>query len=320
MEQDWTANSVSAEEYRRLVEKDLVTYYNQAAFTEINKSKVDEVLYILIKKKESLRFAIVLGCSNGMAMCPFSAPFGYPEEIKKNQSIQDYMCAEKALEDFLREKGIKHISMIFPPAFYDKKVIETWINVLSVNKWDVSLVDLNFALHISDVIGEYELRMLRNGRKNLRIAEQAGLKISECSSEEECITGYNIIKDNRDSKGYPLRMTKDDVLQTMSAVPSKMYIVRTSDDINIAAALVYSVTKEVAEVIYWGDIPGYSEYKSINFLSYELMKIYDALGYKYLDIGPGSNENRFPSYGLCDFKDSIACERRIKIYMCKDIK
>ena len=67
----------------------------------------------------------------------------------------------------------------------------------------------------------------------------------------------------------------------------------------------------MAQVIYWGNISKYNNYKSINYLAYELIKYYKKEGFDYLDIGP-SSECGIPNYGLCDFKDSIGCELSVK--------
>lgn len=36
----------------------------------------------------------------------------------------------------------------------------------------------------------------------------------------------------------------------------------------------------IVQVIYWGDIPGHSALKSVNFLAYELIRFYGARGFR----------------------------------------
>jgi len=71
------------------------------------------------------------------------------------------------------------------------------------------------------------------------------------------------------------------------------------------------VAEETVQVIYWGDLPQFSEYKTMNFLSYNIFKHYKEAGIAMIDIGP-STEDSIPNYGLCEFKESIGCDINIK--------
>jgi lipid II:glycine glycyltransferase (peptidoglycan interpeptide bridge formation enzyme) len=66
------------------------------------------------------------------------------------------------------------------------------------------------------------------------------------------------------------------------------------------------------QVIYWGDIPEFSKYKTMNFLSFNIFEHYKKSGLKIVDIGP-STENSIPNYGLCEFKESIGCSIAAKV-------
>jgi lipid II:glycine glycyltransferase (peptidoglycan interpeptide bridge formation enzyme) len=79
----------------------------------------------------------------------------------------------------------------------------------------------------------------------------------------------------------------------------------------VAAAVVFYVAHQIAQVIYWGDLPKFSEHKTMNFLSYSLFKYYSENGIAMIDIG-SSTEDSVPNYGLCEFKESIGCDLNIK--------
>jgi hypothetical protein len=64
-------------------------------------------------------------------------------------------------------------------------------------------------------------------------------------------------------------------------------------------------------VIYWGDINGYSELRPMNYLSYKVFEHYHNSDIRIVDIGP-SSEQGVPSYGLCNFKESIGCVTTLK--------
>lgn len=290
--------------------------FNKALFSELNADKISDIIYMIIYKKGSARFALTMGIGHDNELrCPFSAPFGYPEETKPTQSISDYYHAAIAINKYVDQLESHNVSITFPPLFYDNEVITAWVNALAQNGWVIDYFEINYAFHIPEILENYETKIARNARKNLRIAEHSGLQIVNCINESEKREAYHIIKKNREAKGYPLRMTEEQVMKTINLVNSDMYMVSLESE-NIASALVYEVTDNILQVIYWGDVPGYSDKKPINFLAYELLKIYSGKGYEYLDIGPAT-EQGIADFGLCDFKDSIGCKRCLKIRMSR---
>lgn len=306
---------ISSQEYTLL--KNYNNVFNSAMFCELNKSKVNELIYLCICKEKKPRFALAIGICNDVAKCPFSAPFAYPETIKKKMSLENYEEAIEAIEEYFKRKRIKEAIINFPPIFYDEEVISAWLNVLLRRGWSVDWVDISYSIFLKNQsLNDYMSSMDTNGRRNLKIADKQELSLRLCKNDDDIKLGYEIIEKNRNYKGYPLRMSLVQVMDTMQVVKSQMYIVE-SEGIGIAAALVYEINEKVAQLIYWGDIPGVTEKKSINFLARELFVIYRNRGYDYLDIGP-STEEGIPNYGLCAFKESIGCKRDLKFRMKKD--
>lgn len=109
----------------------------------------------------------------------------------------------------------------------------------------------------------------------------------KCEDLNDKKQAYDIIRINRESKGYYLAMTYQQVLDTTKIIDHEFFLV-TRNTIAIASAIVFHVTKEIVQVIYWGDIPDVGEYKPINYLAYELMKYYENTEIKKIDIGPSS--------------------------------
>ena len=299
------------------VTKNVANVFNKANFAELNREKVDDILYVVVYKEDSPRFGCIFCKIGNEWKCPFSAPYGYIEPLKKEQTVNNYEDALKAVEIIAANSGCKKISITLPPMFYDNNVINTWYALMLNSGWKELHVDINFALNIKDVINDYNKKIHYNARKNLRIASESKLKILECKTYAEKSEAYNIIKINRKSKGYPLKMSEEQVMRTITIVPAHLYIV--SDEIsNLASALIYDVTSDIAQVVYWGDVPNCQDKKVMNFLSYELLKIYANRDFSYLDIGPSTSEG-IPNYGLCDFKDSIGCERAAKFWLYKEL-
>lgn len=303
----------SKEKYTEFVNSEYV--FDTVSFNELNRYKVEELKYLLFKEKK-YRFGLCIGIRNGEVSCPFSAPFGTMVSIRKPVSIQYYDEAIDLLDKFAIENNYKSIRFILPPMFYDETGISIFINTLHRKGYNFKNIDLNFQLKIRKVFSEkYEEFLPHNGRKNLRIALNSDLVLKHCNTIEEVNTAYNVIAENREAKGYPLRMTYQQVLETIQIVNHDFFLVMKNDEA-IAAALIYYINQDVAQVIYWGDRPGFGVCKPINFLAYQLIQYYGQRGLSYLDIGP-STEDSLPNYGLCDFKESIGCDISNKMTMIK---
>ena len=83
-------------------------------------------------------------------------------------------------------------------------------------------------------------------------------------------------------------------------------MVLSHEGTDVAAVLAYDVSHDISQVVYWGDVPGYSELRPMNKLAYETFCHFARCGRLMLDIGPSSSDG-IPSPGLCDFKASLGC-------------
>lgn len=295
---------ISADEYRSFLEYRGVAFMS-AEFNELNKYKADEVIYLLFEDSKP-RFVLCFGIKSNEMLCPYSAPFGMLVPLRESTSLEYFDLAVKEIDNYASCKGIGYIKMILPPFFYDEDNISMLVWALYSNGYSIKNIDLNYQFCLDDIdTDEYKNTIQHNARKNLRIGLQAGLTLERCSAEEECKEAYDIIRLNRESKGFPLRMTYEQVSETVKIIENDFFIVRKNGT-GIASAIIFHISPETAQVIYWGDIPGYSQDKPVNYLSYNLIEYYKKRGFKYLDIGP-STEHGVPNFGLCNFKQSIGC-------------
>lgn len=309
-------DDVTKEEYAQFIQHDFI--FNSIEFNELNKYKVEELKYLLFKDNK-YRFGLCAGVLEDEVLCPFSAPFASINTVKKSASIISYDDALEALDQFMIEKNYKSIRFILPPLFYAETSLSIFINALYRKVYEIKNIDLNYQFNLKKVCTSAYLETLpRNGRKNLRIGLDSGLVLKHCETDEEARKAYDIIAENRKSKGYPLHMTFQQVMDTVRIVEHDFFLVMKGDE-PIASALIYYIDKNVAQVIYWGDRPGFGECKPINFLAHELIHYYGSRGLDYLDIGP-STEDSIPNYGLCDFKESIGCDVSPKITLIKKFR
>lgn len=282
--------------------------FGTGVFCNLNKDKVDSVHYLAFKNKK-YRMGITMGIKNNIAISPFSAPFGGFLLVTEDAGVSYFEEAVACLIDWSKKNRIKKIEITLPPRIYSESILSKQTNALFNQGFDFSQVDLNHVIELKLLNDSdfYKKSIISyNARKNLRIAFEAGLGFVVCSEDNQKKLAYLIIEKNRKAKGFPLRMTWDQISSTSRYIKSDFFLVETDDKTPIASAVIFQINNEVVQVIYWGDLPDYSALKPMNFLAYHIFEFHMKKGIKFVDIGP-STENSSPNYGLCEFKESIGC-------------
>jgi hypothetical protein len=298
---------VSPGEYQEYFPKPFHAF-NSVEFSLLNKNKVDSV-HFLIFKDTKLRAGLILGKNNQLSKAPFSAPYGgftfAYEDVKLSQIEQIIDC----LDTWLVTQNMRESIIVLPPIFYDENYVTKITNVLLRKGYILHYQDINYQFELHKIQQNYEQIIWRNARKNLRKSLESALTFEKLPYErgEEA---YQIIQQSRLQRNIPLRMTWEQVNQTGELLNADFFSVNKNGQA-IAAAIVFKVSDTIVQVIYWGDLPDFSENKTMNFLSYHVFQFYNSLGYTFVDIGP-STEFSIPNTGLCEFKESIGCDLSLK--------
>lgn len=297
-----TINEISDTEYEQLFAPTHV--YNGVPFSRLNADKAESVRYLSLADVKT-RFGIILGEREGTLCSPFSAPFG-SFTMRHKQHLQKMEEALQLLIDYARNDG-KKIRIALPPLIYDETQLSKWVNVF-LRKGFHQTVDLNYYMKLSQFPG-YMKSIDRRARNHLNHAlkESFNLVKLETSKPGDVAKAYDVIRRNRAERGYDLRMSFEQVWQTVSKVVRADFFVLKHEENDVAAAQVFHVAEGIAQVIYWGDIRQYSGLRPMNYLSYALQKYYYEAGVNILDIGPSTSVGK-PNYGLCEFKENIGCE------------
>lgn len=291
-------------------------FFNRAEFNFLNEGKVDKVRCLLFKDKKN-RFGLCVGQRDNSFAAPFSAPFATFVNLREDWSILQLEEAVRCFDDFVSRENIDYVKFTLPPAFYAENLISATQNILLRIGYTVKYQDLNFSLKLDkNFVAEYISLLPSNGRKNLNNALKNNLSFFKCETPNEKESAYEVIKANRNLRGYPLRMTWEQVKATIELVEHDFFIVRHGNE-NIAAAIIFRVTNNIVQVIYWGDIPAFSALRPTNFLAYNLIQYYSKKDIAYIDIGI-STEFGVPNYGLCDFKRSVGCNVNAKFTLEKN--
>lgn len=294
---------ITADEYGKFCSR-YQYFYNSMAFHELNRKKVEKVNYFLFKEKKN-KLALAAGVADGVMKIPYSAPFAVFEAMQGYIKIEEIDRALDLLDQYADAHNIDKIFFRCPPAFYDISFLSKLQNSMLRDGYQVAACDLNYQFYFRKDRLYMDL-LHRNAKKNLKQAMGKNLILHHCSTTEEKAEAYRIIKANRESKGYPLRMTYDQVMDTARLTGHDFFILEL-DGGGIASAIIFQVTRSCYQVVYWGNLEGTEYIRPMNYLAYMLYGYYMEKGIDFLDIGP-STEDGLPNYGLCDFKESIGCE------------
>lgn len=315
----WHVERVTPEEYKHFV-PDCRVFFNEPDFTELNKDKADDVFYLILKREDSARFGLIIGKKGTEFRAPFSAPYSYPVSIIRDSNQETIDAALTALETFAENNGFQSIRFIFPPLFYDEHLLSGWINAFYRYGYNVENLDINYALDLKklNVDEETYIEIIpQKGRKGLRRADRQDLHIIRCETEDEYREAYHIVCIGHESKGFPVKMSFEQLMETMKLVPSDAFIVRKNDTA-IVAEFLYHVNDQIVQGIYTGTHPDYMNCNGMNLLTYYTIRYYGDKGFHYLDKAI-STENSIPNYGLCNFKESVGCERSLKYTFRKEL-
>ena len=287
----------------------LTTVFGSVEFTELNRAKAESVKY-LVEDDDAPAFGIIVGLRDGVWHCPFSAPFGEiafsadalnglknSDEGGKSDVLRRLNRFVVGLRQFV---GAGEFEIVMPPAFYDPERIGASVEALR-NEFSNGWEDVDFYYPLNQEF-DFKSGLNRAARKNFNRAEAAGFQFEKTDDVERA---YSVIKTNRDSKGYRLAMTLDDVLATIRVVQADFFVL-SLDGEDVAAAMAYRVTPDIVQIIYWGDVPGYGEQRPMNILPYHIFGYYAERGISIIDIGPSSTPG-VRNEGLCRFKTSLRC-------------
>lgn len=307
MDNNLLIQRVDSSEYNKMFpEGDHV--FNGVAFSELNKSKCDDLHYLVFKEPK-IKLGIVLGEKGDELCSPFSAPFG-GLSFNRSVEIECYERAVNALRQYSEKMG-KKVRITLPPNIYNLSHVSKSFSALNRNGARLLYSDMNYQ-YVLGKFDHFEGCLERSARKNFHNSQRLCFDFQQLNSADESQVerAYKVIRINRETKGYPLRMTLQAVLDTIKIVPADFFVM-SYEDVDVAAAQVFHVTSDICQVIYWGDVPEYSHLRVMNYFTYKVFEHYYHQGLRILDIGP-STEKGVPNYGLCSFKENIGCDISLK--------
>jgi hypothetical protein len=297
-------SEVTPDLYKTIINKPSHAF-NSAEFSNLNAPKCEKVHYLLFKDAK-YRMGIVLGVRNNILSSPFSASFGGFETFSREIKIHQIDAIIEVLIEWSKQNKYDGINIISPPYFYNPNFFVKITNSLFRANFQIKNSEINYHFETNSFNSEsvYLTNIWPNARNKVRQALTYPLIFNKIDNSKG-LEAYDIISQNRSERGFPLRLSYDQLKETEPIIPIDYFLVSDNNQ-SIAAAIVFHLSKEVVRVVYWGDLPKFSEYKTMNFLSYKIFQHYKELGIPYIDIGH-STVDSIPNHGLCEFKESIGC-------------
>ncbi len=194
------------------------------------------------------------------------------------------MCG--AMEDmyllaaqFAASRGMA-LRVTLPPPFISPGLYAKSVNVLQRLSGGCATVEINYHVDLRGVTDPVELYS-RSAREKLRQARSHDCRFERLETTPEAIA-------------------------TSAVVPMDLFML-TVDGTPAAAAQVHRLNHEMAQVVYWGDLPEAQYARPMNLLPLEIYKYYLAhTPVRILDIGH-STDGGIINRGLCDYKESVGC-------------
>lgn len=301
-------NEITSSEYR-LIFRNNTNVFCSTDFSELNSVFFNATKYLLFEEENKSKAGLVLGVQDDKYIAPPFAPFsGFNRINDTSQESIDKIIP--LLVNYSRENKVR-LELTFPPIVYNHEFYNLCVNSFSRSEFEISYIDINYHLDVNKLKNNYVEHLSKAGKKNLKNG-LAAKKIDLLHSSDTAFISdaYEIISENRISKGYPLKMSLQKVMETIQVIPADFFILEINNE-RVAAAQVFHVAVGIVQVVYWGDRPGFEPYRPMNVLAYKIFEYYKEKEIKIIDIGP-SSDGGIPNYGLCKFKTNIGCDTSLK--------
>ncbi len=291
---------------------DGVTLYHRPEFSLLNRRKTRRVHFLSIGEGKH-RFGITLGDDGEKLSSPFSAPFGGLVPAKGCRiNPERTTAALSELKSFGESQG-KPVRITLPPPFYAPDLIAEQVNGL-FRLGRLTVMDINYHFDVAGMNDYTAVLTDRAAIKNYRRAMAQGFEYESAFATDDpelFQRAYAVIRRNRAERGFPLRMTEEDMIET-APLGRTLCVVLGKDGQDIASAIIHTdVAPGIWQVVYWGDLREYSAARPMNALAPEVFRIARSSGTVIVDIGPSTLDSE-PNYGLCSFKLSIGCKETLK--------
>jgi hypothetical protein len=253
---------------------------------------------------------------NGVFSSPSRGTFGGFGIANHRCSILDIAEFVSESDTLLREKGAKNIKIKLPPISHDPSSISvTMLQLLNLG-YRVSGAELNYSMDVNNI--NFDQRVEYGNKKRINKCVKFGIEASMVGLDLYSEV-YNVIKINRESKGYPVTLSYLELKKFIDKIPEKFVFFKAENSgVIVASAICIRISDDILYVFYWGDIPGYQEYSPVVLIAKEIYKYCQENYIKIIDIGT-SSVNGIVNLGLSNFKKRLGFVESLKFNLEKNV-
>jgi predicted N-acyltransferase len=222
----------------------------------------------------------------------------------KNLQLKTALALVESLLDYCRKNSFSRIIITLPPVNYSTLLNQNMEFALLTKCFKINNLDLTSVIQL-DALGDNIIDKYDNkARTNIRKAENEGVQIS---FNNDINAFYNILEKNFNER-LTIKATHslDDLKYLTKKYPDRVLIYAAHlNKKMIAGSLLFVCNKNTVLTFYLVMDPEFQILRPLNLLIYELTKWSIKSGFKFIDFGTVTKNNKI-NHGLNTFKENFA--------------
>jgi hypothetical protein len=217
-----------------------------------------------------------------------------------------------ALFDHLKATGAREIRLKCPPFSHDLPLSSIVTNLMLRGGASLASFELNQDMIIDD--RKFSERVGYGNRKRIQKCLREGFVAAELDVES-FERAYDLIRDNRSRRQYPMTMTAEQLRAMFEAFPQRLRIFAVHAEMAqvrmLAASICIELSPSVLYVFYWADAAGMESHSPIALLASCIYEFGQRRGFRILDAGTSTVAGE-PNRGLMTFKRNLGFSESLK--------
>jgi hypothetical protein len=243
---------------------------------------------------------------DGVFLSGHSAPFGGPDLVLDDPSLDDVLGLVTGALESLRTEGVRLARIRCRPAVYSAAEPLLEFAFLHLG-FTLESCDLNQHVDLSASAPGADLSSLLRDRKRryVRTARLRPHELVEVAGGEDLTALHGILAANRAAFGRPEPLARDYLERIRDEFPDRVRLLLLRQEGEpTAAAVVYRVLDDVDQVVHWADADRAGA-SPMALLAYLVLAESHERGARLVDLGPARNEDGSLNLGLADFKRAV---------------
>ncbi|MPQ98613.1 GNAT family N-acetyltransferase [Modestobacter sp. I12A-02628] len=246
--------------------------------------------------------------SDGVLTSGHSAPFGGVDLVRDDPVLEDVVGLVAGARASMVACGLRSVRVRCRPAEYSPAEPMIEYALLSAG-YTVEHCDLNQYVDLRRLAPDGDPMTLlgKKRARDVRADLRLPFRLDEVVSAADLAVCSSILDANRAAHGRPAGLPLEYLDRARRALPDRVRpYVLSFDGRPVAAAVVYRVLDDVDLLVAWGDAGDHGLQRSpMNLLAHRLLERSIATGARLLDLGPSSEKDGTPNFGLAHFKRSV---------------